>query len=1358
MYRVTLKNLIHSIVLSILLIFISTKTQAQIDSGSTPTPNFVPKSPEATAFLKYGEYPVDLSTGVPGISIPLYTADVKDFKLPISLDYHASGIKVTQEATWVGLGWNLNAGAQVVLSPRDEIDENNPYVDIIPDDDAIINYFKLHPYKHEAIASFFSLELDKSRVKDMYVFSSPTVNGSFYIKNFASNEVVTVPADAFRVELIGQDRSNLKFKITDKVGNIYTLNSTESSVRSMTHSDRYISVWYVDEILTPSNNKISFVYQDDGVLSDRSFSQRIEITKNTTYGSTCTGPVTTNLVGAVIDEKSNTETTLKKIKEINFNDGRSRILFTKNNGRQDLLNGASNGYLSKIEIQQMSSVGFKNIKGYTFEYSYFNATGSTYNDKRLRLDRVVNLFGRNEEEFVYSDVSLPNKTSKGQDYFGYNNGVTGNLDLIPKHYLSAPYPTEVGKANRSVSTSLIQAGILKEIHYPTKGWTKFNYENNQFYGIDVFNKYVPVIVNSNVVQGTGGTVPVKEGPGIDDGTVCLNTNPADCVNYVSIPYTAVNASGILTFVLDKPVGDNPTLLKYHYATVKVISGPNVIYNSGRLVGQEYNVPVTLPQSGTIQIEVYGQYYSVKNLQLKYINADPTPKNVLGAGLRIKNIENYDNNNSLVLKKEYDYSDITNTTRTSGKLINEMTTTFSTKTFTNYNYYTCDVEGAICMPGVNSQGTYSISSNSRFGIEGNSVIYQYVKEKQIDTKNQSNNGFTQYEFTTGGDEIPLGSPAVQISTTWKRGKVLSKKTYKTIGINNYIVEEEKNTYLEDASNNSYYVGFKLFRNSITNIRENSSDPMTPSCPYFVDGGIEVLRSIEPVEFHVPLLRYYQKTSDRLSYFYNSSNTLEGTVVTSTIFNYSNPSHLQLTSQIRTNSTGEILETKYFYAPDAEVASRPFITDLKAANMIGIPLDTQTFKAGVKIAEQLTNYDKSAATSNLLLPRTVYENKGTGAIDLNFDKKITYDLYDDRGNVLQYTPDNGIPVSIIWGYSKTQPIAKIDNVAYTSIPAGTITNLQTLSNADSDNCLTVNCTEQLLRSGLDTFRNSLPGAFISTYTYNPLIGVTSITDPKGICTYYEYDLYSRLRFVKDKDLNVLQKYCYNYRGEVVNCSDNTSTTVISYPSIARSGYFVRNNCAAGSVGSSVSFSQAAGAQTSAISQADADSKGLTLFNTNGQVNANTNGTCLFSSITKSGSFTRNNCTGGAVGSTVIYSVPAGSYTSATSQAAADALAQTDVNNNGQAYANINGTCTLQEVEFLYEYFFNTSTKEVIIDAWATGSNHNGATLNFTVNYIRTSGAAATKNVQVIFPPGQSDMLITDSLLGTSVVSVSLHVIRN
>ena len=1279
MHRI-FSNQVLKIIVRFSIFMFCLQIQAQTETNTFQTPNFAPKSPEAAAFLKYGEYPVDLATGVPGISIPLYTIDLKDFKMPISLDYHASGIKVNQEATWVGLGWNLNAGAQVVLSPRDDIDENNPNIDVIPDGDAIIAYFKLHPYDQGAVSNL-DYNLDKSRVKDMYVFSSPTVNGSFYIRNFASNDVVTIPPNAFKVELLGANRENMKFRITDPQGNVYSLNTTEISMQAMTHSDHYISAWYVDEIKTPSNNKITFTYQDDGTLTDKSFSQRVEV-KNIVERLECAGGnISRGQIGEVIDATGNTDTFLKKIKEITFNDGNSKIVFTKNLGRQDLLNGAGNGYLSKIEIQQLLDVGFRNVKGYTFDYSYFNPSGSYYSDKRLKLDRVVNLLGRVEQEFTYSNVSLPNKTSKGQDFFGYNNGKSNNVDLIPKHYISYPYPAEVGRADRTVNSLENQAGILKEIHYPTKGWTKFNYETNQFYGVDLFGKYTPVIVNTSVIQGTGGSVPIKEGPGID-GVICLNTNPDDCVKYVSIPFTATEAQGQLKFTISNEHSSDPTISKYYHARVRVFSGGLQVYDSGHFTAtKEFNDPVFLKESGTIEVEVYGKYLSVNGLQLKYVNNDPTPKNNLGAGLRIASIENYDNDNTLALKKQYDYSDIADAGHTSGQLINRMSTTFQSNNFTNYTFIQCGQSGSSggigCTGGLSYTATYTISSNSRFGIEGNSIAYKYVKEKQIDVKNQTNNGYTQYEFTIASDEIPFGNPTVQIPAAWKRGKVLNKKVYKTEGAAAYIVEEEKNTYFEDPSNTAFYNGFKMFRMGTTNNHENSVDPLTPMCPYDANGGVEILRTIEPITYNIPILWFYQKTSEKTSYFYNSSNILKGKVVSNTTFNYGNPSHLQLTSQTTTNSVGETLLTKYFYAPDSEMISKPFSSDLASANMIGIPLNTQTFKDGAKMSEQLTSYEKSSATSNLLLPRFVYANKGAATIDLNSDKKITYDLYDEKGNVLQYTIDGGTPVSIIWGYNKTQPIAKIDNLAYGTISAETIANLQALSNDDSDNCLSDNCSEQKLRNGLNAFRNSLPNVFISTYTYNPLIGVTSITDPKGFTTYYEYDADQRLRFVKDKDLNVLQKYCYNYKGQTIDCGDNSSGSVKIYKSAAQTGTFTKNNCTAGGTPSSVVYSQGAAVVTSNISQADADSKGLAKFNADGQIYANANASCTYYSIAQSGSFTKNNCSPGAIGSNVVYSQAAGVVTSNISQADADALGLAKFNVDGQSYANSNGYCTYYSV---------------------------------------------------------------------------------
>src|ERR1700722_14091171 len=70
-------------------------------------------TPEAAAFTKYGNIPVSTYTGTANVSVPLYTIQEGDINLPISVNYHTGGIKVQEEATWVGLGWSLDAGGQI---------------------------------------------------------------------------------------------------------------------------------------------------------------------------------------------------------------------------------------------------------------------------------------------------------------------------------------------------------------------------------------------------------------------------------------------------------------------------------------------------------------------------------------------------------------------------------------------------------------------------------------------------------------------------------------------------------------------------------------------------------------------------------------------------------------------------------------------------------------------------------------------------------------------------------------------------------------------------------------------------------------------------------------------------------------------------------------------------------------------------------------------------------------------------------------------------------------------------------------------------------------------------------------------
>ncbi|WP_337043302.1 vWA domain-containing protein [Emticicia sp. 17c] len=82
-----MKSYIFTIVFSVLLL----KTFAQF-----PRPQISSQSPNAAGISVFGEIPVSLYTGTPQINIPLYTLEEGKISVPISLSYHASGVRPNQ--------------------------------------------------------------------------------------------------------------------------------------------------------------------------------------------------------------------------------------------------------------------------------------------------------------------------------------------------------------------------------------------------------------------------------------------------------------------------------------------------------------------------------------------------------------------------------------------------------------------------------------------------------------------------------------------------------------------------------------------------------------------------------------------------------------------------------------------------------------------------------------------------------------------------------------------------------------------------------------------------------------------------------------------------------------------------------------------------------------------------------------------------------------------------------------------------------------------------------------------------------------------------------------------------------------
>jgi YD repeat-containing protein len=66
-----------------------------------------------------------------------------------------------------------------------------------------------------------------------------------------------------------------------------------------------------------------------------------------------------------------------------------------------------------------------------------------------------------------------------------------------------------------------------------------------------------------------------------------------------------------------------------------------------------------------------------------------------------------------------------------------------------------------------------------------------------------------------------------------------------------------------------------------------------------------------------------------------------------------------------------------------------------------------------------------------------------------------------------------------------------------------------------------------SAIDEVRVYPADARMTTYTYDPLIGMTSSSDENNVTTFYEYDSFGRLKLIRDNNRNILKTYDYHYK---------------------------------------------------------------------------------------------------------------------------------------------------------------------------------------------------------------------------------------
>ncbi len=445
---------------------------ATLPAAGVTITNPIPASPDAASLGKFGQTPVGYFTGIPQISIPLYTIKSGDLTLPISLSYHGGGNKVEEIASSVGLGWTLNAGGVITRSVRGLVDESiNGYLD---PHQYVKNVYKA--LNNQASNLTFD---DAGKTLNLFFdVGNTTYDGEADVFNFNFGSYTGRFSFTESGGIIISPQQNIRFIAQYSIGSPIIsfiaitpdgvqwyfggIGATENTQRNDQLNKSYATGWFLTRVVSPLGYEINFTYKAESYTQFQPGGTKYNLVSGTA----------SNIPPDNDNGSSNGMHTVK-LTGITFENGNIQVASNLNRLDINPFNTPSAG--SMIDTIAINSTGYSKL----YKFFYTNNTNT-----RLRLDSLVgqpsqiagnNNYSREKYSFVYnpdpwSPTSANTSFIYAQDWWGYYNGAV-NSTLVPA---LQGFPGAV----RDPNPSAVVGGILTQINYPTGGYTKFTFEPN----------------------------------------------------------------------------------------------------------------------------------------------------------------------------------------------------------------------------------------------------------------------------------------------------------------------------------------------------------------------------------------------------------------------------------------------------------------------------------------------------------------------------------------------------------------------------------------------------------------------------------------------------------------------------------------------------------------------------------------------------------------------------------------------------------------------------------------------------------------------------------------------------------------
>ncbi|WP_407430232.1 hypothetical protein, partial [Arcticibacter sp.] len=520
--------------LSIILfgVLLSDPSRAQI-----PLSPLNVQSPNAASLGIYGKIPVGHFTGVPKIEIPLHTLAQRDLSVPITLSYHASGVRPDMHPGWVGSGWTLNTGGVVSRVVKDAPDDySNPNYGI---ESANLGYYYnrtiLNTPNWNQTSYMQSIARTTSMLKDTepdeFSFTFGDYSGSFYLNpdgvwkvkcdrplsislNGPFLNIPFAAPNGTRMMDYGMSQAFGGFTITTEDGTKYffggNTNAIEYSIGffSQPTEEWKADSWFLTKILSPKGEEITLSYERGDYINQMYISIMNDLgtrTKNSggifnpqpacnswsysqvyhSYDGKLVAPVYLKQINGIhtlvkFDRSTSTEL---RYDQIVYDYKYS--LWSQNGGMFGssflpvLEHNELSTYpevLNRLQWKKLDRIKVEKLDGTLIKV--FNLGYANSSSQRLTLQTLTeqggDLSAKPPYTFAYDQsVQLPGYLSNRVDHWGFYNGTYADIS-DQNNYYNTYYNF------RNPVAAYLYAGTLNKIGYSTGGITEFTYEPHSY--------------------------------------------------------------------------------------------------------------------------------------------------------------------------------------------------------------------------------------------------------------------------------------------------------------------------------------------------------------------------------------------------------------------------------------------------------------------------------------------------------------------------------------------------------------------------------------------------------------------------------------------------------------------------------------------------------------------------------------------------------------------------------------------------------------------------------------------------------------------------------------------------------------